>query len=177
MFIGIADVLLVWTVVACSVASCACDAADVVVTSSAKTEGAPALLPIALTDIAPQAVEVAGFLRTVNASITADARTRGIDDMLSEVRRRSHADLAGLMDADKDTQHVTMLQAQELRWQRRQQRLVGWLEILTGETKRLEETLNRLTNLEQSWQLTASAAKNANVPQEIMRRSLRPSPR
>ena len=159
---------LVWTVVASGVASCACDAADDVATSPAKTEEAPALLPIALTDIAPQAVEVAGFLRTVNSSINTDARTRGIDDMLSEVRRRSNADLAGLVDADKNTQHVTMLQAQELRWQRRQKRLAGWLEILTGETKRLEETLNRLTNLERSWQLTASAAKDANAPQEIL---------
>ena len=161
-------VFLAWTVVASGVASCACEAADDVATTTAKTEEAPALRPITLTDIAPQAVEVAGFLRTVNSSINTDAQTRVIDDMLSEVRRRSNADLAGLGDTGKDTQHVTMLQAQELRWQRRQKRLAGWLEILTGETKRLEETLKRLTNLERSWQLTASAAKNSNAPQEIL---------
>jgi potassium-dependent mechanosensitive channel len=161
-------VFLVWTVVASGLTTCACEAADDAPATTTKAAEAPALRPITLTDIAVQAVEVAGSLRTLNTSIDFGARAHAIETMLSEVRRRNDADLAGLGDTDKDTRHITILQAQEQRWQRREKRLAGWLAVLTGETKRLQETLNRLTDLEQSWQLTATAARDSHAPQEIL---------
>lgn len=161
-------VCLMWTVVASGFAASACEAADNAPTTAAKTTGASAVSPITLTDIAPQAVEVASFLRSLDTSMDFSARARAIESMLSEVRTRIDTDLAGLGDTDKDTRQITILQAQEQRWQRRQKRLAGWLVVLTGETKRLQETLNRLTDLERSWQLAATAARDSHAPQDIL---------
>lgn len=161
-------VVLMWALIASNVVVLSRTAADDAPAVAAKAEKTPDPAPVPLTEIATQAVDVGKLLRTVHSSLDFGAQSQAIDSLLQDVRRRIDTDLSGFADTGKGTQHITMLQAQEQRWQRRQKRLEGWLETLTGEAIQFEETLGRLTNIESSWQLTAKAARDASVPQEVL---------
>jgi small-conductance mechanosensitive channel len=157
-----------WTLIASNVVGSSRTAADDAPAAAAKAEKTPDPVPVPLTEIATQAVDVGKLLRTVHASLDFSAQSQAIDSLLQDVRRRIDTDLSGFADTGKGTQHITMLQAQEQRWQRRQKRLESWLKTLTGEAQQFEETLGRLTNIETSWQLTAKTARDANAPQEVL---------
>ena len=56
---------------------------------------------VALTEIAPRAVEVSSFLRTLDTTFASSPDVQTIDESLREISRRIDSDLAGIVEPGK----------------------------------------------------------------------------
>ncbi|MGB7838167.1 MAG: hypothetical protein WBL40_08665 [Terrimicrobiaceae bacterium] len=123
---------------------------------------------IAIPDVAARATEVADLIRESNAKLASGAEIKAIDESLPDTARL--IDLEAWMTTQMLRQQPTLdsLERQQLLWQQRQEITTSWLNTLTHRANSLQDILNRLSELNQTWTATRAAAQAANAPQPIL---------
>ncbi|MGA9578822.1 MAG: mechanosensitive ion channel domain-containing protein [Terrimicrobiaceae bacterium] len=123
---------------------------------------------IAIPDVAARATEVADLIRESNAKLASGAEIKAIDESLPDTARL--IDLEAWMTTQMLRQQPTLdsLERQQLLWQQRQEITTTWLNTLTHRANSLQDILNRLSELNQTWTATRAAAQAANAPQPIL---------
>ena len=123
---------------------------------------------IALPDIATRATEVTDLIRGSKAKLAASPGLQTISESLPDTARL--IDLEAWMTTQMLRQQPTLdsLERQQLLWQQRQEITTTWLNTLTHRANSLQDILNRLSELNQTWTATRAAAQAANAPQPIL---------
>jgi small-conductance mechanosensitive channel len=126
----------------------------------------PEAIPVA--EIATRAAQVPSVLRTLTEAIAPDAEIDSIRARLPQLRQQMDLELLAADSILRSLPTLDMIQAQQQVWQQRQLRANQWLTLLTHQATLLQLSLNRLTELEQTWRETREAALAAKVPEPTM---------
>ena len=132
---------------------------------------APAVPPTAaipLPEVATRAATALNLLPTFTEQLAVSPQVQAILTQLPEVSGRIEMDLARTTEILQGHPSLGMIAGQQELWKERQVRTTGWLNLLTQRATQLQETLNRLADLQTTWRQTEAAARAANAPVEIL---------
>lgn len=129
-------------------------AAEPAAGAAARPANPPSPTAIPLAEIAPAAVEISKYLRTLDALSEPGREITRIQESLPEVTGQIDHEMEGIVEIRRDSPRILSLETQELRWQRRQARLSGWLTVLTNGAESLQAAIDRLAGLGVIWSKT-----------------------
>jgi len=127
-------------------------------TSNAGVSGVP------VVEIAKRAVEVAAFLRTIEENLL-DERAE-LDRITANLTR---SDWRAGGERATTLAGLAGLERRQQAWQRRQAKVVGWLEDLTIRASHVQDAVARLTALQKEWAATRQTAQVSQEPDGIIR--------
>jgi potassium efflux system protein len=133
-----------------------------------KTPEPPPSAAIPLAEVATRATEVQNLLRTLTTQLAPSPEIETIRKRLPEVSKAIAVELRWTMNVLQGQPTLETIQAQQELWQTRQLDLSKWLNLLTQRAIRLQEALNRLADLEKTWNQTLGDAKAAKAPGPII---------
>ncbi len=122
----------------------------------------PAAIPLA--EVATRAAEVSNLLPTFTAQLATSAEIQTVLVRLPEVGERIGVDLAGLPEILRANPSLGSIAAQQQVWQGRLHLTTEWLDLLTRRAAQLQDGLNRLAAMQETWRQTRTAAQAANAP-------------
>src|SRR5688572_14647016 len=167
---------LIVGLVACSLPPILVDAAEQKTTEPSKPPAPPApatpaspAAPVAipLADIATRATEVSNLLG--NLTVTAPAATiESIAKTLPELSEKLDAQFVATTKSLEGAPSLETLQNEQKLWQAAQLQATGWLNALTLEATKLQDSLNRLAELQKLWNSTRVSAQAAKAPGPIL---------
>jgi small-conductance mechanosensitive channel len=128
----------------------------------------PATAAIPLPDVAARAAATLNLLPTFTERLAVSPDIQAILTQLPEASGRIEADLARTAEVLQGQPSLGMIAAQQELWKARQAQTSGWPTRLTQRGTQLQDTLNRLTDLQTTWRQTEAAARAANAPVEIL---------
>lgn len=128
----------------------------------------PATAAIPLTEVATRAAEALNLLPTLITQLVPSSQIQAIVTQLPEVSERIGVDLAATPQLLRGQPSLGMIAAQQEVWKERQLKTTVWLNVLTQRATQLQETLNRLADLQATWRETRAAAQAANAPEAIL---------
>jgi potassium-dependent mechanosensitive channel len=133
----------------------------------APSAAVPVAIPMA--EIASRATEVSNFLRTLSSQVLAPSpEVEKIWHQLPKVSDQIVLELAAVARVLEGPASFETLQTQEQLWKRLQLQMSGWLTQLTARATHLQEALDRVASLHETWTRTRDAAVAANVPGPIL---------
>ena len=121
-----------------------------------------------MAQVATRAAEVPDLLRALTGPLGPSAEIEAIRRHLPELRTQIDLDLAGIARILGDQPTLDVLQAQQQIWQRRQLLSTAWLNVLTQRATLLQDALNRLAEIRETWRRTRDEAKAAKAPGPIL---------
>ena len=145
-------------------------------TEPSATTASPATLPasrasvaISIHEVAPRAAEVAGMLRGLTETLTPTPDVESIRRRLPALREQIDGEIVEAARILHDQPTLGVLQAQQQLWQQRHIEATGWLDILTRRASVLQDEVNHLTQLRQTWTVTREVSHASQAPQPILR--------
>ena len=123
---------------------------------------------IAIPDVATRATEVGDFIRSSNAKLASGAAIKSIGESLPNTARLIELEASMTTQLLQQRPTLDSMERQQLLWQQRQIVATNWLNTLTERASLLQEVLNRLVELNQTWTATRAAARVANAPEPIL---------
>jgi hypothetical protein len=129
---------------------------------AAPPPAAPAAIPLA--DIATRATEVSNLIGNLTAGATPSAQIENIAKTLPEFSEKLDAQLAATTKSLEAEPTLETLQNEQQLWQSAQLQATGWLNALTLEATKLQDSLNRLAELQKLWSSTRASAEAAKTP-------------
>ena len=165
---------LIAGLVACSLPPILVGAAEQTTTESAKppvppaptAPVAPAVIPLA--DIATRATEVSNLLGNLKTSAAPSAQIENIAKTLPELSEKLDAQFVATTKSLEGEPTLETLQNEQQQWQSAQLQATGWLNVLTLEATRLQDSLNQLGELEKLWSSSRASAQAAKAPDPIL---------
>ena len=127
---------------------------------------APATIPLA--DIATRATEVSKLLGTLTVSAAPNAQIDTIAKTLPELSKKLDAQFEATTKSLEAEPTLETLQNEQQLWQSAQLQATGWLNVLTLEATKLQDSLNQLAELQKLWSTTRASAQTANAPGPIL---------
>jgi len=126
----------------------------------------PAAIPVA--QLATRAADVPDLLRALTGPVAPSAEIEAIRKHLAELRAQIDLDLPGTVRILSAQPTLDVLQAQQQVWQKRQLLTTTWLNVLTQRATLLQDTLNRLAEIRETWRRTRDGAKASKAPGRIL---------
>jgi potassium-dependent mechanosensitive channel len=133
-----------------------------------KAPAPPPSTAIPLAEIATRATEVSNLLRALDTQLTPSPEIETIQNRLPEVSEVIAVELRWTMNILQGQPALETIQAQQTLWQTRQHEGSKWLDLLTQRATRLQEALNRLADLEKTWNQTLGDAQASKAPGPII---------
>jgi potassium-dependent mechanosensitive channel len=143
------------------------EAAEQTATPLKTAPASPPTAAIPLAEVATRAAEVLNLLPTLTAQLVPSAAIQGIVTQLPEITERIDVDLAGTAQILRGQPALATIAAHQVVWKERQLQTTRWLNLLTQRATQLQDTLNLLAVLQETWRETRGAAKIANAPEAI----------
>ena len=100
--------------------------------------------------------------------LAPSAEIEAIRKHLDELRAQIDLDLPGMVRILRDQPTLDVLQAQQQTWQRRELLSTAWLNVLTQRATLLQDALNRLAEIRETWRRTRDEAKASRAPGPIL---------
>ncbi len=165
---------LIAGLVACSLPAILVEAAEQKKTETAQppapptpaAAAAPATIPLA--DIATWATAVSNLIGNLTAGAKPSAQIENIAKTLPELSEKLDAQFAATTKALEAEPTLETLQNEQQLWQATQLQVTGWLNALTLEATKLQDSLNRLAELEKLWSSSRASAQAAKAPGPIL---------
>jgi hypothetical protein len=162
---------LIAGLVACSLPPISVGAAEPEKTESAKplalsAPAAPATIPLA--DIATWATAVSNLIGNLTAGAKPSAQIENIAKTLSEFSEKLDAQFAATTKSLEAEPTLETLQNEQQQWQSAQLQATGWLNALTLQATKLQDSLNRLAELQKLWSSSRASAQAAKAPDPIL---------
>jgi potassium efflux system protein len=126
------------------------------------------LTAIPVAEVATRSTEVSNLLRNMSTQLAASHEIETIRRRLQEDSGQIELELSATMKILKGQPTLLMLQNEQQLWQKRQQEMTRWLNLVTQHTNRLQEALNQLLDLQKTWSQTRDAAKVSKAAGPIM---------
>jgi len=126
---------------------------------------APATIPLA--DIATRATEVSNLLGNLTAT-APNAQIESIAKTLPELSEKLDAQFLATTKMLEAAPTLETLQNEQQQWQSAQLQSTGWLNALTLQATKLQDSLNQLAELEKLWNSSRTSAQAANAPGPIL---------
>ncbi|MBI4529685.1 MAG: mechanosensitive ion channel [Deltaproteobacteria bacterium] len=126
--------------------------------------------PIPLSEIPAEAEAVSERLGEIQADLSSDRSTEAIANQLLSLTREIDARLGESRKIVAQRPSIEMLRGLEATWWRLRGNLSGWARELISYATQLEEHIGQLDELRTKWEQTNQAAKDSNMPPEIMTR-------
>jgi potassium-dependent mechanosensitive channel len=139
--------------------------------ASASTSGekaAPA--PIPLADVATEAESVFATIRDIRADLSSERITATVTQQLATLTREIDGRLRESRKIVDQSPSIEMLRSLEGEWSRLRRELSALNRDLTDRINELERHVAQLDELGKTWDQTFAAAKDSNVPQEVLGR-------
>jgi len=127
---------------------------------------APTAIPSA--EVATKASEATNFLTTLSSKFAPSSEIEKIQNLLAKLREQIDEELADTANILRQEPTLATLQAQQLFWNRRHQRVIAWLTLLTQRAIDLRGALDRLAHMKETWALTRDAAVASQSPAQIL---------
>ena len=127
---------------------------------------APATIPLA--DIATWATAVSNIIGNLTAGAKPSAQIENIAKTLPELSEKLDAQFAATTKSLEAEPTLETLQNEQQLWQSAELRATGWLNTLTLEATKLQDSLNRLAELEKLWSSSRASAQAGKVPGPIL---------
>src|SRR5262245_27959878 len=157
--------VLAWLLAALLIGLVCISGADADQAAATKPSGPPEI-PMAL--VAARATEVPELLRLLTESLAPSAEIATIRTRLPELSRRIDSEIEAATRILEGHPPLDVLQAQQQMWQRQQVLTTAWLGVLTHHATLLQDGLNRLAEIKQTWQRTRNAAVSSSAPGPIL---------
>ncbi len=132
----------------------------------AATPAAPATIPLA--DIATWATAVSNLIGNLTAGAKPSAQIENIAKTLPELSEKLDAQFAATTKSLEAEPTLETLQNEQQLWQSAQLRATGWLNALTLEATKLQDSLNQLAELQKLWSSSRASAQAAKAPGPIL---------
>jgi small-conductance mechanosensitive channel len=126
----------------------------------------PATIPLA--DIATWATAVSNLIGNLTAGAKPSAQIENIAKTLPELSEKLDAQFVATTKSLEAEPTLETLQNEQQLWQAAQLQATGWLNALTLEATKLQDSLNRLTELQKLWSTTRASAQTAKAPGPIL---------
>ncbi len=136
--------------------------------SPSKGVPAPVSAAIPVAEVATRAAQVPNLLRSVTEPVTAGAETELIRKRLPELRKQLDLEVAAASTMLQAEPTLDMIQMQQQLWQQRLLQTNEWLSLLTHRAGLLQAALNRLADLQKTWDETREASKAASAPNPVI---------
>ena len=127
---------------------------------------APATIPLA--DIATWATTVSNLIGNLTAGAKPSAQIENIAKTLPELTEKLDAQFAATTKSLEAEPTLETLQNEQQLWQSAQLRATGWLNVLTLEATKLQNSLNQLAELQKIWSDSRASALAAKAPDPIL---------
>ena len=126
----------------------------------------PATIP--LSDIATWATAVSNLIGNLTAGAKPSAQIENIAKTLPELSEKLDAQFAATTKTLEAESTLETLQNEQQLWQSAQLRATGWLNVLTLEATKQQNSLNRLAELQKLWSSSRASAQAAKAPGPIL---------
>jgi len=136
--------------------------------SVAPAAAPPTSTAIPVAQVATRAAEVPALLRALTGPLAPSVEIEGIRKQLAELRAQIDLDLPEMVRVLRDQPTLDVLQAQQQKWQRRELLSTAWLNVLTQRATLLQDALNRLAEIRETWRRTRDQAKSSRAPGPIL---------
>lgn len=123
---------------------------------------------IAVADVAARATEVANLLQATTQKMAPRPQVEMIRELYSDLSKQLDQDMTGTMDILRQQPSLSLLQAQQQQWQQMQLKTTGWLTVLTKRSNELQTELDRLSDLQKTWETTLKASQDSKAPGPIL---------
>ena len=148
-------------------------AAEQKTTESAKPPAPPARHPAApatipLADIATWATAVSNLIGNLTAGAKPSAQIENIVKTLPELSEKLDAQFEATTKSLEAEPTLETLQNEQQLWQSAQLQATGWLNVLTLEATKLQDSLNQLAELQKLWSSSRASAQAAKAPGPIL---------
>ena len=162
---------LIAGLVACSLPPISVEAAEQKKTESAKPPAPPAPATpeaIPLADIAIWATAVSNLIGNLTAGAKPSAQIENIAKTLPELSEKLDAQFAATTKNLEAEPTLETLQNEQQQWQSAQLQATGWLNALTLQATKLQDSLNQLAELQKLWSSSRASAQAAKAPDPIL---------
>jgi small-conductance mechanosensitive channel len=123
---------------------------------------------IPVAQVATRAAEVPALLRALTGPLAPSVEIEAIQRHLPELRAQIDLDLPGVARILRDQPTLDVLQAHQQMWQRRQILSTAWLNVLTQRATLLQDALDRLAEIRETWRRTRDETKASKAPGPIL---------
>jgi small-conductance mechanosensitive channel len=161
---------LIAALVACSLPPILVGAAEQKTTEPAKPPAPPLAAPatIPLADIATWAPAVSNLVGNLTAGATPSAQIENIAKALPAFSEKLDAQFAATTKNLETESTLETLQNEQQQWQSAQLQATGWLNALTLEATKLQDSLNQLAELQKLLSSSRASAQAAKAPGPIL---------
>jgi potassium efflux system protein len=128
-------------------------------TTTAPVEKKPEIIPAA--EIASQSMAVSNLLNATTAKFTSIPEIETIKKSLPESSRAIEREILRTVTILQQQPTLAILQTEQQQWLQFQKQTTGWLNSLTEQATRIQDDLNRLTDLQKIWSTTRNAAQTS----------------
>ena len=140
--------------------------------SPPKSAPAPPSDAIPVAEVATRAAQVPNLLRSITEPLAAGAELGAemvlIRKRVPELRQQIDLEVAAASTILQAEPTLDMIQAQQQVWQQKLLQTNEWLRLLTHRTSLLQAALNRLADLQKTWQQTLEVSKAASAPGPVL---------
>ena len=165
---------LIAGLVACSLPAILVEAAEQKKTETAQppapptpaAAAAPATIPLA--DIATWATAVSNLIGNLTAGAKPSAQIENIAKTLPELSEKLDAQFEATTKSLEAEPTLETLQNEQQLWHAAQLQVTGWLNALTLEATKLQNSLNQLAELQNLWSSSRASAQAAKAPGPIL---------
>ena len=133
-----------------------------------KAAAPPAPTAIPSAEVATKASEATNFLTTLSSKFAPSSEIEKIQNLLAKLRGQIDEELADTANILRQEPTLATLQAQQLFWNRRHQRVIAWLTLLTQRAIDLRGALDRLAHMKETWALTRDVALASQSPAQVL---------
>ncbi len=121
-----------------------------------------------MAQVATRAAEVPDLLRALTGPLAPSAEIEAIRKHAADLREQIDLDLPVTVRILRDQPTLDVLQAQQQMWQRRHLLSTSWLNVLTQRATVLQDALNRLAEIRETWRRTRVEAQASKAPGPIV---------
>jgi potassium efflux system protein len=124
---------------------------------------------IALADIASQAATVSAYLDSLGSLTTgADSKNQPVENDIPKLAASIDQEMPAVLQMLQERPSLSAIQEANQKWQLWQQQLTRGLAVLTAHVSLLQNNLDRIESLRQTWLLTRTAAQASNAPPQLI---------
>ncbi|MGH7345993.1 MAG: mechanosensitive ion channel family protein, partial [Candidatus Rokuibacteriota bacterium] len=121
-----------------------------------------------MAEVATRAAQLTELLRTLTGPLAETTESETIRRRLREERGQVDLELAAAETILRGHPTLDVIQLQQQRWQQRQLQTNEWLTALTRRALLLQDTLNRLGEIKETWRRTREASVASGAPATIL---------
>jgi potassium efflux system protein len=123
---------------------------------------------ISPAEVATRSAEVTNLLITFSQNLAPNYEIEKIQRLLPEVSRQIEVDFTDALAIFRAQAPLATLQAGQALWQQRHLQLSNWLTLLTQRARGIQNALDRLAKMRETWTQTLEAAQAQQAPQAIL---------